>query len=136
MIGQVFAPASLKDLWPLLEDGVVVMAGGTDLLVRLRAGRARGPRSRDGDYPLGCASPTAMLRAKAASASGDDPLADAQPPAPARQAVARAGLATRPRATGLARRRESPFWSASPSCAPSPGKATFCAWARPRPTPS
>ena len=79
MIGQVFAPASLEALWPLLEDGFVAMAGGTDLLVRLRAGRAQGPRSRDGDDSLGCASPSAMLRAKAASTSEDDPLADAQP---------------------------------------------------------
>lgn len=34
MIRKVFRPASLDALWPLLDHGATVMAGGTDLLVR------------------------------------------------------------------------------------------------------
>lgn len=36
MIADVRCPRSLADLWPLLEDGFTVMAGGTDLLARPR----------------------------------------------------------------------------------------------------
>jgi len=36
VIGAVFQPASLEALWPLLTEGVSVMAGGTDLLVARR----------------------------------------------------------------------------------------------------
>lgn len=36
MIRRVFRPSRLEDLWPLLDDGVQIMAGGTDLLVRRR----------------------------------------------------------------------------------------------------
>lgn len=38
-IGAVHTPTRLAELWPLLDDGVMVMAGGTDLLARDR-GRA------------------------------------------------------------------------------------------------
>lgn len=37
MIADVRRPRSLAELWPLLDDGAVVMAGGTDLLVRRAA---------------------------------------------------------------------------------------------------
>lgn len=37
MTPDVRCPRSLPELWPLLEDGAVPMAGGTDLLVRGRA---------------------------------------------------------------------------------------------------
>jgi CO/xanthine dehydrogenase FAD-binding subunit len=40
MIGKVHCPSRLEDLWPLLEDGAAVMAGGTDLFVRRRGGPA------------------------------------------------------------------------------------------------
>ncbi len=33
MIGKVGRPASLTELWPMLDDGLSPMAGGTDLLV-------------------------------------------------------------------------------------------------------
>ncbi len=36
MNGQVFRPDCPEALWPLLEAGARPMAGGTDLLVRLR----------------------------------------------------------------------------------------------------
>jgi len=36
MSGDVRCPGRLDELWPLLEDGAAVMAGGTDLLVRRR----------------------------------------------------------------------------------------------------
>lgn len=36
MSAGVFCPSSLDELWPLLEDGATVMAGGTDLLARRR----------------------------------------------------------------------------------------------------
>ena len=40
----VYLPSSLGDLWPILDDPQArVMAGGTDLLVRLRAGLPAGP---------------------------------------------------------------------------------------------
>ncbi len=39
MNAGVHCPKSLDELWPLLEDGATVMAGGTDLLAR-RRGRA------------------------------------------------------------------------------------------------
>ena len=42
MIGQVGRPASLKALWPMLDDGLSPMAGGTDLLVSGREGPGRG----------------------------------------------------------------------------------------------
>lgn len=38
MNADVRCPGCLAELWPLLEDGAVVMAGGTDLLVRSRGG--------------------------------------------------------------------------------------------------
>jgi len=36
MIRRVYRPTTLAELWPLLADGALVMAGGTDLLVRRR----------------------------------------------------------------------------------------------------
>ena len=42
MIGAVYCPTSLEALWPLLADGALAMAGGTDLLVA-----RRGPASCD-----------------------------------------------------------------------------------------
>ena len=42
MIGQVGRPASLTELWPMLDDGLSPMAGGTDLLVAGREGSGRG----------------------------------------------------------------------------------------------
>ncbi|OLN30132.1 Xanthine dehydrogenase, FAD binding subunit [Desulfovibrio sp. DV] len=36
MIRRVFRPTDLARLWPLLADGALAMAGGTDLLVRRR----------------------------------------------------------------------------------------------------
>lgn len=36
MIGAVFRPGSLDALWPLLADGALAMAGGTDLLAARR----------------------------------------------------------------------------------------------------
>ena len=36
MIRRVFRPTDLAQLWPLLADGALAMAGGTDLLVRCR----------------------------------------------------------------------------------------------------
>lgn len=36
MNAGVFCPQSFDELWPLLEDGAVLMAGGTDLLARRR----------------------------------------------------------------------------------------------------
>jgi xanthine dehydrogenase FAD-binding subunit len=38
VIGKVWHPTCLGDLWPLLAGGATVMAGGTDLLVRRRGG--------------------------------------------------------------------------------------------------
>ena len=35
MIGRVFRPARLDDLWDLLDDGAVVMAGGTDWTISI-----------------------------------------------------------------------------------------------------
>jgi len=41
---SVFLPLTLDDLWPLLSDPQTrLMAGGTDLLVRRRAGFLPGP---------------------------------------------------------------------------------------------
>ena len=37
MIGQVGRPASLTELWPMLDDGLSPMAGGTDLLALAKA---------------------------------------------------------------------------------------------------
>jgi len=38
VIGAVYRPACLEELWPLLDTGAAAMAGGTDLLVRRRGG--------------------------------------------------------------------------------------------------
>lgn len=42
MIGRVGRPASLEELWPMLDDGLRPMAGGTDLLVPGRERPRRG----------------------------------------------------------------------------------------------
>ena len=42
MIGNVGRPASLQELWPMLDHGLSPMAGGTDLLVPGREGSGRG----------------------------------------------------------------------------------------------
>jgi xanthine dehydrogenase FAD-binding subunit len=53
MIGKVYCPSRLADLWPLLEDGATVMAGGTDLLVRRRGGPAFDVACLEGIASLG-----------------------------------------------------------------------------------
>ncbi|WP_243360165.1 FAD binding domain-containing protein [Fundidesulfovibrio terrae] len=75
MSGGVCCPKSLEQLWPLLDDGAVAMAGGTDLLAR-RRGRAPafvaclerieslcGVREEDGFLRLGaCETHSRLLR--------------------------------------------------------------------------
>lgn len=53
MIGRVFRPARLDDLWDLLDDGAVVMAGGTDLLVRRKSDPPRAVALLEGIAALG-----------------------------------------------------------------------------------
>ncbi|WP_243310036.1 FAD binding domain-containing protein [Fundidesulfovibrio agrisoli] len=68
-------PGSLDELWPLLEEGVTIMAGGTDLLVRRRGQvpapvaclerieSLRGVRVHEGFISLGaCETHASLLR--------------------------------------------------------------------------
>ncbi|MHC1788682.1 FAD binding domain-containing protein [Solidesulfovibrio sp.] len=57
MIGKVWQPRRLEELWPLLEDGATVMAGGTDFLVR----RAHGSGSPGTPWNVACLSGIAGL---------------------------------------------------------------------------
>lgn len=77
MSADVALPRSLDELWPLLDQGYSVMAGGTDLLVKAaKLGQEPGPLAclerlselhgvseRDGSIRIGAASPCSELLA-------------------------------------------------------------------------